>query len=337
MRRREFLISATTGLASALAHGSAARSNAAPLPAAEQVAAEQVATKPQLAKAVHRRSRFGLGFSLYGMKGVPLADAVALCARIGYDCVELPVMAGWLADSARFDAVKQQAFRETLVNAKLRLSAIMENLELVTDAANHEANLERLRAAARIARALAGAATAPPVIETIVGGRPDQWNERRNAMAERLLDWAGVAEKERVTIAVKPHVGGALHVPVDAAWLIERVGSPWIRAAFDFSHFQLRGLPLGACLDKLLPFTAFIHVKDSRGDAGKFQFLLPGEGTIDYREYFAELRDRGYAGDVVVEVSGQIHGKPGYDPAAAAKQSYQPLSDAFRAVAAKGP
>ena len=44
----------------------------------------------------------GLGFSLYGMRALTVEDALNALAKIGYDCVELPVMKEWPADSARF-------------------------------------------------------------------------------------------------------------------------------------------------------------------------------------------------------------------------------------------
>src|SRR5687768_13223923 len=52
-------------------------------------------------KAAEREWTIGLGFSLYGMRALSLADAVKSCAEIGYDCVELPVMAEWPGDSAQ--------------------------------------------------------------------------------------------------------------------------------------------------------------------------------------------------------------------------------------------
>jgi inosose dehydratase len=140
----------------------------------------------------------------------------------------------------------------------------------------------------------------------------------------------------KVVLAVKAHVGNACHTPEQLLWLLQQVDSPWLKAAYDYSHFQLRGLELESSLKTLLPHTVFIHVKDAAGEAGKFRFLLPGEGAgqqrTDYAAYFRQLATSGYRGDVVVEVSGQIHSQPGYDPVTAARKSYQPLADAFVAA-----
>ena len=82
----------------------------------------------------------------------------------------------------------------------------------------------------------------------------------------------------------------------------------------------------------LLPRTKFIHVKDSVGTMPKFQFALPGEGSIDYVKYFSLLKQHGYTGPVCVEVSGQVFNKPGYDPIAAAKKSFAALNGALAKV-----
>ena len=274
--------------------------------------------------------RLGIGFSLYGMKSLPLEQALTACREIGYDSVELPVMVDWPADSARLDAASLRRLRDVLQDTGLRLAGLMENLTLSGSVSEHSRNLERLRAAARVGHALVP--EQPPVIETILGGRPERWEEVRESFRDRLRDWASVAAEERCVIAIKPHVAGALHTPEGAAWLIQHVDRPQIRVAFDYSHFQLRERTLGECLDRLLPITAFIHVKDARGTPAQFQFLLPGEGTIDYSAYWQQLARAGFTGDLVVEVSGQIHSRPDYDPRAAARRSYAALAGAAEAA-----
>ena len=270
----------------------------------------------------------GLGFSLYGMKSLAVAKALRVCQEIGYDCVELPLMADWPADPEKLSISARKQLKVELEASGLRLSAVMENLPLLGEEKKHQANLERLKLAAELARQLVP--DKPPLIETVLGGKPQEWKAVKQTMAERLRDWAKVAEGAGVVIAIKAHVASALHTPADAAWLVEQVGSKFLRLAFDYSHFQLQKISLAGALDTLLPHTVFIHVKDAVGDAAKFQFLLPAEKENRYGEYFRILAAKKYRGDVLVEVSGQIHSRAGYDPVAAAKKCYEPLAKAMK-------
>ena len=270
----------------------------------------------------------GLGFSLYGMKSLPLARAIETCREIGYDSVELPLMRGWPADPEKLGISGRKELKAVLAKSGLRLSALMENLPLLGDDKLHAANLQRLKLAAALAQELVP--DKPPLIETVLGGKPAEWDSVKEKMAARLKDWAKVVEENRVVVAIKAHVGNALHLPADAVWLLGQVGSKFVRLAYDYSHFGLQKISLESSLDTLLPHTVFIHVKDAEGDAAKFQFLLPAEKEDRYAEYFKLLAEKKYRGDVVVEVSGQIHSRPGYDPVAAARKCYEPLAAAMR-------
>lgn len=272
-------------------------------------------------------ARIPLGFSLYGMKTLPTAEALRTCASLGYDGVELALMPGWPTEPRQLSAGQRQELRRQLGDAGLSLLSLMENLPEGGDDQSHRANLERLKAAAELAHALAP--DAPPVLETILGGRPGQWEQVKDRLAERLRAWAAVAAAGRIVLAVKPHVSNALHTVDGAAWLLRQVDSPALRLAFDYSHFVLRGVPLETALQGLLPQTVFIHVKDARGTPDKVEFLLPGEGNIDYGRYFSLLGQSSYRGPVVVEVSGQISNRPGYDAIAAARRSYAALAPAL--------
>lgn len=297
-------------------------------------AASLIATlaTPRLSRAADEPA-VGLGFSLYGMKSLPLAKALEVCRDIGYDCVELPLMPGWPGDPEKLAVSARKELKADLEKHKLRLTALMENLSLLADEKTHAANLLRLKLAAVLAHELVP--DKPPLIETVLGGKPAEWDAVKEKMADCLKAWAKIAEENKVTIAIKAHISGALHQPADAVWLLEQVGSKNLRLVFDQSHFGLQKISLADSLDTLLPHTVFIHVKDAEGDAAKFQFLLPAEKENRYAEYFKLLKEKQYRGDIVVEVSGQIHSRPGYDPVAAAKKCYEPLAAAMKEAGMK--
>lgn len=282
---------------------------------------------PLLGAAAPAARRPPFGFSLYGMKSLSLADALKACRDYGYDGVELALMPGYHADPAKLTAADRTDLRKRLADAALAPLGLMENLPALGDDAAHAANLQRLKAAVGLANALSP--DAPPPVETVLGGKPAEWEKVKDRLAARLVDWAAVGKDGKTVVAVKPHVANALHTPAAAAWLVKQVNSPWLRLAFDYSHFQLRGVKLADAVAELAPLSAFAHVKDAKGTAEKFEFLLPGEGGTDYRELAKQLAAARYTGPVVVEVSSQVSGKPGYDPVAAAKACSRALAPVF--------
>lgn len=272
------------------------------------------------------RSRPLIGFSLYGMKSLPVMEALKVCSDIGYECIELAVMADWPCAPETLSAEKRRDIRQQLQDRHLELAALMENLPLTVDDEKHRHNLDRIKRAFELSSDLAPSQT--PLIETILGGSPDKWPMLKEKFVERLRDWAAVAAEHKAVIAIKAHVAGALHLPQDAADLVRTINSPSLQLAFDQSHFQLRDVPLAEAWKAMADRTRFLHVKDAKGAPGAFQFLLPGDGTIDYVELFRLLKSTRYSGPVVVEVSGQLSSKPDYDPTAAAKKCWPVLRDA---------
>jgi len=272
--------------------------------------------------------RIQLGFGLYGMKQLGVREVIQTCKRIGYDGVELCLMAGWPSEPAKLGPQDRRELRSLLADTGMAVAALMEHLCLVADERTCRTNLERLKAAAELGHALSPGQR--PIIQTILGGKPDQWEEVRQEMANQLGAWGQVAAETDAVIAIKPHVGNALHTPEGALWLLEQVGNNRIKLVYDYSHYGLQGLDLAESIQKLVPKTAFIQVKDSQGDAQRPQFLLPGDGRMNYVAYLRLVRAAGYSGFVSVEVSSQIHGKKPYDPVAAATRCYRHLSAAFQ-------
>jgi len=290
------------------------------------LATTALAALPAFSRAAE--TGFTLGYSLYGMPKTPLDEALRTCAEIGYRHVELALNAGYPTEPKTLDAAARKALRERLATLKLGISGLMLNMSLVVKDDAHAANLSALKEAAQLAHDLAP--DRPPLIETVLGGKPPEWDGIKDSMAERLRSWGEAAAAAKITLAVKAHVGSAVNSPERLLWLLEKAPSPALCVAYDYSHFEVQGLALPATLEPLLSRTKFIHVKDTQGEAPKFQFLLPGEGRTDYAAYFKLLRERGYTGPIVVEVSAQVFKKDGYDPIASAKKCYTALSAAMK-------
>jgi inosose dehydratase len=195
------------------------------------------------------------------------------------------------------------------------------------DKRTHQTNLNRLKAAAELGHYLSP--NRPPIIQTILGGKPNQWEQVKHQMADHLVSWAQVANETKTVVAIKPHVSNAMQTPDRALWLLGQIKTKWIKLVYDYSHYALLGLGLAETIGKLVPKAVFIQVKDSKGDANHPQFLLPGDGGIDYVQYLKLVCAAGYHGFISVEVSSQIHKKPDYDPIVAAKRCYRHLSCAF--------
>ena len=101
---------------------------------------------------------------------------------------------------------------------------------------------------------------------------------------------------------------------------------------------MVRFVDVAETIKALAAKSMFVHIKDAVGTAEKFEFRLPGEtGTVDYAEYFRLLAVEGYRGCVMVEVSGQVSGKRGYDPLAAAKTCYENIAPAFEKAGVRRP
>lgn len=271
--------------------------------------------------------KISLGFSLYGMKSLPLAEALRVCAETGYDCVELALLPGYATEPKQLSGEQRRELRKRLTDSKLTAPVLMDNFSATADDKAHAANLEKIKAAAGLAHDLSPGN--PPLLETVLGGKPAEWDQIKDRMAARVKDWADAASNGKIILAAKAHVGSAVNSPERLLWLWRQVNSPAFKLAYDYSHYQLAGLALADSFNTLIAESVFIHVKDSKSVAGKFEFVLPGEGTIDYVDYGKLLAASSYRGAVVVEVSSQVFNKPGYDPVAAAKRSYAHLAAAF--------
>jgi sugar phosphate isomerase/epimerase len=267
-----------------------------------------------------------LGFKQYGMKRIPVRDAISQIAKIGYKSLSLTLMPSWDTEPKLLSKTDRADIRKRISDLGLVLASVMESLRLLGP--NKENNLERLRVAADMAHELSPGA--PAVIETTLGGRPAAWEGSKHQMADELGVWATTLEPQRTILAMEAHVGNAMDLPEKTLWMLNQVQSPWIGNLLDYSHYKLQGLDLRKTLLLLANRTVLHHLKDAEGTEENFRFLLPGEtGKIDYKEYARVLHEIGYKGTVLAEVSTQISNKPEYDAVSAAKRCWDNLAPFF--------
>jgi sugar phosphate isomerase/epimerase len=262
----------------------------------------------------------------YGMQSLTVDRALALIREIGYDGVELCLMAGWPTEPKLLSSADRRRIRES----GLPIPTLLENFNLLAAADLLAGTPARIRAAAALAHDLAP--KNPPMLQTVLGGRMAEWETMRGTMAERLAEWARIAGDSGIRLAVKAHALNACDTPAKLVWLLDQVKHPALTAIYDYGHFELAGLGIEESMDALLPRSAFITVKDSKMVNGKPQFLLPGDGDVDYARYFRKVKAMAWSGWVLVEITRQLQTLPVYDPELAARRSYNHLAPVLKSL-----
>lgn len=270
-----------------------------------------------------------LSYSTWGMQTTPIDVAVRHCAALGFDGLELTVIPGWPTDADLLDTTERRRIRALYDDAGIELCGLSGNVPLlVDDPAEADANEARFRSYLDLA-----AEWQRPgerlIVTTTTGGVPADWTERNAEIVERVGRLAEYAEGQGVKIGIEPHVGAALHRPEDVIWLVDQIDSTGLTIHFDISHFNVQGISMEESVAMLAPVSLHTHIKDERGIAPDHAFLIPGEGEMDYVRYLSLMREAGYDGHIVVEISLMVQARPDYDALAAATQSYDVLSRAF--------
>ena len=270
-----------------------------------------------------------LSHSTWGMPRVPIHVAVAHCAALGFDGLELTVIPGWVTEAAGLDRGERRRIRALYDDHRLELCGLSGNTPLLAaNETDHAKDMARLRGYLDLAAELQRSGERLTV-STTSGGDPDDWERVKGVLVDRFGELAQYAQRAGVQIGMEPHVGAALHRPEQAVWLLEQVCSPGLTIHFDISHFNVQGMAMESVIAELAPHSAHTHVKDERGMAPDHEFLIPGEGEMDYVRYLKAMQRARYEGHIVVEISLMVQRRADYDPLAAASQSYRVLARAF--------
>lgn len=271
-----------------------------------------------------------LGYSTWGMPTVPVDVAIRHVAELGFEGIELAVIPNYTTELSTLDAAERKRIARLLREYRLALPAIAAHSNLLeTEPEAYARNVARLKGAVDLAVEWAQGDQLA-VIETVPGGKPENWERDKARLAERTAELAEYAAGRGVTLAMEPHIGAIIETPDRVLELLAMVNSPYLKVNFDISHFDIIGLPIEETVAAMAPVSAHTHVKDQRGRYPDFEFLIPGEGDFDYVTYLKAMQAHGYTGFITAEVSVMVQRRPDYDPLAAAALSYQTLDRAFK-------
>ena len=125
-----------------------------------------------------------LSLGTYGMQEFGVDRALAGIGEIGYDGAELCLMAGWPSEPTKLDGAARRRIR----GQRLPIPSMIENFNLLVSEAEHARTLDRIRVAAALAHDVAP--KDPPLLQTVMGGKPGEWEEVKAKMTEfRIAEW----------------------------------------------------------------------------------------------------------------------------------------------------
>ena len=165
-----------------------------------------------------------------------------------------------------------------------------------------------------------------PIVNTAVGGHQSA-DENEAAFLGNIAELADAAESAGVVVALEIH--GDIMASSDVTIpLIEKIGRDSIKVNYDTANVEFySGDRAVDDLPKITSQLAHVHLKDTAGGKGNWDFPAVGDGTVDFRRVLEILHEAGYSGPYSVEI--EFKGEPWpslEDVNAAMRRSYQHLT-----------
>jgi sugar phosphate isomerase/epimerase len=122
--------------------------------------------------------------------------------------------------------------------------------------------------------------------------------------AEAIRELLPYAEENNVIILSENLLWGSSIDPLVIADLVKAVDSKYFGWCFDTGHAHCSGIPISELRGvSVVPLS--LHIQDNHGKGSGDEHLLPGDGTIDWKEFLDILKEIDYQGDVVLEAHHQ--------------------------------
>ena len=126
---------------------------------------------------------------------------------------------------------------------------------------------------------------------------------------EATLPLLPIAERLGLIILSENILWGSSIHPKNIVDLVKAVDSPCFGWCFDTGHANCYGIT-PSVLRELDVVPLSLHIQDTHGLGSGDEHLLPGDGSIDWKEFLHILHDIGYKGELVLEAHHQSYAAP---------------------------
>jgi len=245
-----------------------------------------------------------------------LDDALSGIASAGFKYVELSAVRGWTehvpleASDAQIAEIKAKLDR-----LGLRIAALSGHSDLTTP----EGLVDGKKAVDLCPR------LGINLMVSAVGGHASK-EENKSTFMSHIFQLADYAACNNVFLALEVHgeimASGRISVP-----LIKEINRANVRINYDTANCVFYGgVQAVDDIRPVVPYLSHIHLKDTRGGKGVWDFPAVGEGAVDFAGVLKILKEEGYTGPLSVEIE---FSEKGWPPLAevhrSMKASYQTL------------
>lgn len=222
---------------------------------------------------------------------------VQAAVLLALGATHIEVRSAWGTNVADFDADMTSRLADILRDKGLAVSAVASPIGKVDVSAPPEDELERLRRIIGVATSLG---TRYIRIFSFYRSPEQAPEDIRDVVMERLRGFAAEAERAGVVLVHENEKDIYGDTPERVLDIMEAVGSPALRAAWDNANFVQVGVrPYTDGYALLRPYLEYFQVKDAVAATGT---VVPsGEGDGELRETIAALASDGYSGFASLE------------------------------------
>ena len=223
-----------------------------------------------------------------------LDDALEGIAEAGYRHVELSAVPGW---TEHVELNGRDELRRKLDAAGLTPVSLSAHSDLTTRA-GLEHGIKAVRWAADYGIA---------IVNTAIGGHASQ-DEDEHAFLQHVGELADAADDAGVVVALEIH--GDIMASSDVTIpLLEKIGRDSIKVNYDTANVEFySGERAVDDLERVAPQLAHVHLQDTVGGKGVWNFPALGTGTVDFARVLEILDRAGYSGPYSVEL--EFQGEP---------------------------